>query len=102
MFELHIGPLNSDLMVCHRCDNPRCANPAHLYAGTALENSRDAVARKRVQAGSRHYRAVLNEDQVAEIRALRADGLMVKEIARLMRQKFRTIAAVIYRENWRG
>lgn len=40
-------PINSPLFVLHKCDNPSCFNPKHLYIGTALENNRDAVKRKR-------------------------------------------------------
>jgi len=33
---------------CHRCDNPPCCNPAHLYVGTRKQNIADAVERKRL------------------------------------------------------
>lgn len=43
-----------DRLCCHHCDNPACVNPAHIYAGTSLDNSRDAVARNRTPTGVRH------------------------------------------------
>lgn len=37
-----------DLYALHRCDNPPCCNPAHLYVGTLAENNADAKARGRM------------------------------------------------------
>ena len=43
------GDIPDGMFVCHRCDNPRCCNPAHLFVGTAQDNTDDMLAKGRAR-----------------------------------------------------
>lgn len=63
------GPIPAGMCVCHKCDNPPCCNPDHLFLGTPGDNVRDARSKKRMCHGEAHPCARLTSQQVKEIRA---------------------------------
>lgn len=85
-WELCFGkPIPDGFCVCHKCDNPNCVNPDHLFLGTQLDNVRDmhtkGRAKYKVHRGEKHGMAILSEKDVADIKMLREWGLMHKDLA---------------------
>lgn len=71
-YEIHIGPIPKGLCVLHKCDNPRCVNPDHLFIGTKMDNTTDMYAKGRNNnlKGSANGSSKLTEDQIDEIKRL--------------------------------
>lgn len=53
--KLFVGPIPKGANVLHRCDNPPCIEPSHLFLGTQKDNVRDMIAKQRHQFGDRHF-----------------------------------------------
>lgn len=89
-WEIHNGPIPDGLDVCHRCDNPECTNPRHLFLGTHADNMADA-SRKGIwegkgrgisrNAGATNGRAKLSDDQVQAILRLISAGNRQRDVA---------------------
>ena len=73
-YELEHGEIPEGMEVCHKCDNPSCINPKHLFLGTRQDNvnDREAKGRNIVQSGEANRMAKLTQKEVKEARQKRA------------------------------
>lgn len=71
-YEITNGEIPDNMVVCHKCDNPKCVNPNHLLLGTQSENLIDMHKKKRWtsndRSGENNNSSKLTEDKVREIR----------------------------------
>lgn len=99
-----IGEIPDGMLVCHRCDNRRCLNPAHLFLGTHADNSMDAARKGRLfrsepRRGEAHHAAKLTERDVAWV--LERTDLTQQEAASALGVSQSTISRVRRGEGWR-
>lgn len=81
---LHRGPIPVGMCVLHRCDNPICTRPDHLFLGTRTDNAADKTAKGRAKGprGIANKRAKLTDDSVATIYSLYLQGRTMASLAR--------------------
>jgi hypothetical protein len=111
------GPIAEDLCVCHKCDNPSCVNPDHLFLGSNLENRRDSASKGRVPKGERsgvrlhpetvakgenHGCAKLTDKQVLQIRSLHSRHTKsCSELAKDYQVSPDTIRLIVSKKTWK-
>ena len=120
-YEIHVGPIPDGLWVLHRCDNPPCVNPAHLFLGTVVENTADMHAKGRAnlpaRSGANHWtrkspdriargqamgRSHLTDAVVAEILTrFSAGGVTQRELARQYQVGHKNLNLILKRKTWK-
>jgi hypothetical protein len=110
------GPIPDGMFVCHRCDNPPCVRPDHLFLGSPRDNSQDAAKKGRMASGERHTTRLhperiargarlpqtkLTEDDVREIRRELAASTPERHLARRYGVSKSLIWSIKTRRSWR-
>jgi hypothetical protein len=78
---LHFGIIPEGMCICHKCDNPECCNPGHLFLGTCRDNAIDKIRKGRDYRGERVNTAKLTPISVRVARRLRGMGFTFQRIA---------------------
>jgi len=102
-WELHNGPIPGGMDVCHKCDNPPCCNPNHLFLGTRAENTLDMYAkgRNRQINGEKCHKAKLTESDIPEIRRLHSEGMSQTALAKQYGVSQHSISSIVRGKSWK-
>lgn len=95
------GPIPDGMLVCHKCDNPACVNPDHLFVGTPKNNSEDMTSKGRQSCGEAHPDSVLTASQVAEIRQRSAQDEPQILLAKEFGVSKATISSIVNHHRWK-
>lgn len=101
-YEMTNAPPPAGFDVCHKCDNPPCVRPGHLFAGTRSDNMRDCVqkGRRRDRSGENSVTAKLTWKSVAEVRARAKSGEDYVSIAKSFGLDPTTVGCCVRYKSW--
>jgi hypothetical protein len=95
---LFVGKIPSGVMVCHKCDNPACVNPSHLFLGTASDNAKDMWNKGRAAANGPSR--LLDRKTIASIREMAANGEPKAKIAAAFGVNRKTVYNIEHGKTW--
>lgn len=102
-YEHFVGSIPEDICVLHKCDNPSCVRPDHLFLGTNQDNVDDKVSKNRHPRGEQSGVNKLTEQEVIEIkRSLKCFNYLgqVNDLANYYNVNFRTISSIKSGKTW--
>lgn len=95
-YQLHHGTVPKSMQILHRCDNPPCVNPDHLFLGTAADNTRDMLEKGRFKS------AKLSDREVLEIRRKYASGETQDAIAKEFHIDQTNVSQIVLGKTWKN
>lgn len=99
-YEIFKGKISDNLYVCHKCDNPSCCNPDHLFLGSPKDNAHDSLSKNRNYIGEKNGSSKLKEKDINQIKKLYKIGWSQQKIADFFNVSQVLISKVIRKKIW--
>ena len=101
-YELYNKKIPIGDCVLHKCDNPLCVNPEHLFLGSHNDNVQDKCNKNRQAKGVQHGRAIVTEQEVNKIREMyKTMAFTHEEIANIFCVNTSVVFRIIHRVTWK-
>jgi hypothetical protein len=98
-YELSNGKIPEGMCVLHRCDNPGCVNPSHLFLGNHSDNMRDMVKKGRSSHFGGNYK--IKEIDILQIKRLYSTKLFTqKHLGRMFGVSNQEISNIVNNKTW--
>lgn len=98
---IHFGEIPTGKSVLHKCDNPSCVNPEHLFLGTHADNMADCVRKGRQSKGEQRYNSKLTDSDVRTISSLIQAGETYTDIGRRFGIKQSSVSDIASGRIWK-
>ena len=99
----HGVPIPKGRCICHKCDNPSCINPKHLFLGSYADNLRDMrlKGRERHAVGVDHGLSIFVPDEVRDIRRKYSQGARIRDLHKEYKCSRTAIHKIVHGITWR-
>ncbi len=103
-YEKFHGPIQEGMLVCHKCDNPSCVNPEHLFLGTPKDNMQDKYRKGRGKLIRNPKHRLLTYELAMSIRdrAKHYPELKQKHLAELFGTSVPQISRILNNQIWKS
>lgn len=104
---IKFGNIPNNMCVLHKCDNPKCVNPEHLFLGNQLDNVCDCISKKRhsqppVRFGEKNNKSKLSKADVIEIKKIfNSSNISQRKFAKKYNVSHGTIGAILRNKTWK-
>lgn len=98
----HHGEDPAQSGVLHKCDNPKCVRPDHLFLGSQDDNMKDMASKGRSRKPPEDWIGKLPDSQIIEMRRVNESGVSIREITRRFGTPYATLHSILNRKTYRN